>query len=213
MIDEYSITLSEMDRIANQIGMSATERAVHPLMLMTAEIDAHVAVQNRIIEVGNGKGLAYCDAPTSVAVAFGVVKRNVFLLREAAAEPCVRHTLLDHSAEHSRALDGEVELFIRQQRESTGMRLRELKQTAASDWVSANSAFEADLWSIVKDMVKQFKNQMKRSRPNRQEIDSVEELNKLRSACEGKVHEMEEKLRPLLKATMIRRSSSPYYGA
>ncbi len=202
MLDEYSIILGEMDRVASQIGMSATERAVHPLMLMTAEIDAHVAVQNRIIEVGNGKGLAYCDAPTSVVVAFGVVKRTVFLLREAAAEPCVRHTLLDHSAEHSRALDGEVELFIRQQRERTSVRLRELRQTAAPDWVSANSAFEAGLWPIVKDVVKQFKSQMKHSRnKNRQDMDSVEELNKLWDACGGKVHEMEEKLRPVLKAT------------
>src|SRR5207248_1671892 len=101
------------------------------------------------------------------------------------------------------------ELFIRQQRESTGMRLRELKQTAAPDWLSANRAFEADVWSIVEDMVEQFKNQMKPSQPNVQQIDSVAELKKLRSACGGKVDETEEKLRPLLKATMIRGSSPP----
>jgi hypothetical protein len=199
--DEYLITRGEMDRIAAEIGVSATERAVHPLMLMTAEIDTHIAVQNRIIEIGNGKGPAYCDAPTSVAVAFGVVKRNVFLLREAAAEPCVRHALLEHYAEHSRALDREVELFIHQRREDLGMRLRELKQTAATDRVSANRAFEAGLWSRLREFLKEFKQERVRARPKiDQEIDSVERLNKLRDACAGRVHEMEQKL-PFLKAT------------
>ena len=194
-IDEYLVTLSEMDRIAAEIGVSATERAVHPLMLMTAEIDAHVAVQNRTVEVGNGDGLAFCDVPTSVAVAFGVVGRKVFLLRDAAAEPCVRHALLDHYAAHGSAFDGEVQLFIRQRREEIGTRLRELKQTASPDPVSANSAFEAALWSIVKDMIAQFKTQMKNSRQRTSEkIDSMERLNKLRKACGGKVREMEKKL-------------------
>ncbi len=193
-IDEYVVTLSEMDRIAAEIGMSAKERALHPLMLMTAEIDAHVAVQNRTIEVGSGDGLAYCDAPTSVAVAFGVVGRKVFLLQDAAAEPCVRHALLDHYAEHSSAFDGEVQVFIRQRREEIGRRLRELKQTAAPDPVPANSAFEADLWSIVRDMIAQFKTQMKNSQQRAgDKIDSVKQISKLRNACGGKVHEMEQK--------------------
>ena len=195
-LDEYVTTLGEMDRIAAEIGVTAKERAVHPLMLMTAEIDAHVAVQNRTIEVGNGDGLAYCDAPTSVEVAFGVVGRKVYLLRDAAAEPCVRQALLDHYATHSSAFDAEVQLFIRQQREEIGTRLRELKQTAAPDPVSANSAFEAGLWSIVRDMIAQFKTQMKGSgHKDGQEIDK-----KLRNACGGKVYEMEQKLTPL-KAT------------
>lgn len=116
-------------------------------MLMTAGIDAHVSVQNRTLEIGSGDGLVFCDAPTSVAVAFGVVGRKVFLLRDAAAESCVRHALSDHYAAHSSAVDDEVQLFIRQQREEIGTRLRELKQTAAPDPVSANSAFETSLWS------------------------------------------------------------------
>ena len=192
MIDEYSITLSEMDRIANQIGVSATERAVHPLMLMTADIDAHVAMQNRIIEVGNGDGLAYCDAPPSVVVSFGVVGRKVFLLRE----PCVRHALLDHYAEHSRALDSEVDLFIRQQRENIGIRLGELKQTAAPDQVSAIRAFTAGLWSILRDVLTKFKQNMADARPEvSQKIDSNEQMGKLQIACDGNLRELEQKIR------------------
>jgi hypothetical protein len=194
MVGEYSVTVSEMDRIAGRIGVSATERAVHPLMLMAADIDAHVTVQNQTIKVNNGNGLAYCDAPTSVEVAFGVVGRKVFLLREAAADPCVRRALLDHYGEHSRALDTDVAHFITQHRDKIGARLHELKQTAASDPASANKAFEVNLWPIVQHLIGEFKKQIKSSRERTiSQIDSIKHLKRLRNECGGKINEMEQK--------------------
>ena len=194
-VDEVSVTRAELDRLAVKIGVSAAERALHPLMLMTANIDAHVTVQNRAIQVTGGTAPAYCDAPTMVAIAFGVVGRNAFLLREAADDRCVRHTLLDHYAEHSRALDKQVELFIREQRWNIGVRLEKLKQTAAPDPVSANKEFEVGLWPVLKDMIQQFKDQMRDSRQkSRNEIDSAEKLDKLRSACGGKIRKIERSL-------------------
>ena len=194
-IDEVSVTRAEMNRLAVKIGVSATERALHPLMLMTANIDAHVTVQNRAIQVTGGIAPAYCDAPTMVAIAFGVVGRNAFLLREATDDPCVRHALLDHYAEHSRALDKQVELFIREQRRNVGLRLEKLKQTAAPDPTSANKEFEVRLWPVLKDMIQQFKDQMRGSgQKSRNEIDSVEKLDQLRSACRGEIRDMEQSL-------------------
>jgi hypothetical protein len=192
---EYAITHSEMDRIANRLGVSQTERAIHPLMLMTAEIDAHIAIQNRTVEFHNGNGLAYCDTPTSVVVTFGVVERKVFFLQEAASDPCVHRALLDHYAEHRRALDDETEPFIRQYRDNIGTRIQELNETASPDPVVANGELERGLWSIIRDVIDQFKIEIKNPQQIAgQQIDSAAQINRLRNACGGKLHQMEREL-------------------
>ena len=191
-IEEYVISRSEMDRVAVRLDVSTAERELHPLMLMSADIDAHVAIQP--VEAGNSQALSSCDAPISVVVAFGAVKWKVYLLQQAATDACVKHALLDHYAEHSRALDRQVQLFIHQRRKEIGVRLRDLKQSTAADGASTNKAFEAGLWSIVRDIVEDFKHDMAEERPRiREEIDSPEKLHRLRSACGGRVREIEEK--------------------
>ena len=196
-IDEYPVNRDEMDRIAVRLGVTNKERQVHPLMLMAAELDAHVAVQHRAVEVDTSDGPAFCDAPTSVVVAFGAVRRKVYLLQKAAADPCVRRALLAHYSEHSRALDREVQLFIHNQSGVVGMRVQMLKQRAALDILSANKAVEAGVWSIVKNMVTDFKHEMIQARQTMsEEIDSPERLDELRDACSGKIRKMENDMIP-----------------
>jgi hypothetical protein len=189
--EEHLATRSEMDRIALEIGVSAAARAAHPLMLIATELGTQVSVLHRTIQALNRGEPAYCDAPKSVEFGLSIVGRKVLLEETAAADPCVRSALLEHEAEHSRALYRAIKVFIRQRREELAARLRELKQTPAPDRASATNALEADLKSFLVTMVQPFKNEMERSRAG---VDTPERLEELRNACGGKVRKMEQEL-------------------
>jgi hypothetical protein len=190
-IEEHPVTPSELDRIAHEIGVSTAARTAHPLMLIIAEFDAQIAMLPRVVEARSDGGTVYCNAPSAVAIGLGVVRPRVFLIEAAAAEPCIRSALLDHAAEHSRALENAAKIFFQQQRETFAARLRELKQAPAPDQESAITAFKLGLKSFLAGMVKQFASEMERL-PD--EVDTPERLEALRDACGGKVREMEEEL-------------------
>ena len=189
--EEQSATRSEIDRIGLENGVSSAAQAAHPLMLLANELGTEVSVLHRTIEARNGGELAYCDAPKSVEFRLGIVGRKVFLEEHAAADPCVRRALLEHEAEHRRALDKSVITFLQKRREELVERRRELKQTPAPDRTSAINALEAGLKSFFVTMVREFKNDMERSREG---VDTPRRLQKLRNACGGKVRELEQQL-------------------
>ena len=189
--EEQSATRSEMGRIALEVSVSAVAQAAHPLMLIINELGTQVSVRHRTIETLSDGELAYCDAPKSVEFRLGIVGRKVFLEEHAAADPCVRRALLEHEAEHRRALDKSVNTFLQQRREELVERRRELKQTPAPDRASAINALEAGLKSFFVTMVRDFKNDMERSREG---VDTPRRLQKLRNACGGKVRELEQQL-------------------
>lgn len=192
-IEEYVVSRNQMDRLAIKLGISKAERQVHPLMLMAVDIDAHVAVQHEPTEVRNDNRPIYCETPISVVVAFGVVKRRVYLLRQAATDHCIKHALLDHYAQHSQALDREVALFVQKKRKEIDTQLRELKQRTTADQAPAQQTFKAGLWSIIRNVVEEFKQDMSNERPRiSREVDSTKRLNELRNACGGGVREMEQ---------------------
>jgi hypothetical protein len=68
-----------IDRIARSAGRV---RPVHPFMLINHELDTHVAVVHRVMD----DPLGFCDAPPSVRIDFGLIRREVFIAREAEAE-------------------------------------------------------------------------------------------------------------------------------
>jgi hypothetical protein len=189
--EERSATRSEIDRIGLEIGVSSAAQAAHPLMLLANELGTEVSVLHRTIEARNGGELAYCDAPKSVEFRLGIVGRKVFLEEHAAADPCVRNVLLEHEAEHNRALRKAIEVFVERRSEELLARLQELKQTPAPDRASAINALEAGLKSFFVTMVREFKNDMERSREG---VDTPRRLQKLRNACGGKVRELEQQL-------------------
>jgi hypothetical protein len=189
--EEVSASYDEIDRIARDLDLPAARRAIHPLMLITIQVDTHVAITPRILELHGDGGMLYCNAPTVVAVGFGVIRQRIVLVDTAAAVPCVRGALLAHAAEHSRALNSEVETYVRQIREEFRARVKELKQTPAPDPPSAVKAFSSGLATFLFNLVVRFKAQAK---PMQDALDTPSRLEELRNACGGKVRQMEQEL-------------------
>lgn len=160
-------------------------------MLIAAKIGTEVAIVPRILEIHDGTELAYCNAPTLVRVGFGVLGRKVFLMDEAAAVPCVRNALLNHAAEHSRALDAEIEAFIQRWQQALDAWLRELTQTPAPDRAPALKAFQSGLAAFLFNMVTQFKAEVEHVRKG---VDTPSRLEKLRNSCGGLVRQIEQEL-------------------
>jgi hypothetical protein len=189
--EEGSASYDEINRIARDLDLPAARRAIHPLMLITIQVDTHVAITPRILELRSDGEMLYCNAPTVVAVGFGVIRRRIILVDTAAAAPCVRGTLLAHAAEHSRALNSEVETFLRQIRDEFRARVKELKQTPAPDPASAVKAFNSGLATFLFNLVVRFKAQ---TEPMQDALDTPSRLEELRNACGGKVRQMEQEL-------------------
>jgi hypothetical protein len=88
-VTEHAATRAEMDEIITAL---AGTPSAHPLIVIVDAIDTRLAVEHRIVERPEG----YCDAPEAVVLGLGVARREVFILRAAAADPCVKAALLEH---------------------------------------------------------------------------------------------------------------------
>ena len=187
--EERTATREEMDRIAVRVGATAEMREAHPLMLMTAEAGTHVEVVHRLIAHRGAVGDAYvCDVPTAVVVVMGAFKRRVILNKEAAANSCVRKALLDHMARHSQVLDQKIDTFIDEHREGLARGVEALTRKTAADEPSASQAFEVGLAALIGPVYREFEVEAKQSRL---EADTPEALAQLRTACGGKLRELE----------------------
>jgi hypothetical protein len=183
-VTEHIATPGEIARLAASSGQA---RPAHPLMAVVDAVDTEVAVVHRLV---GSPERGYCDAPQTVLVGLGVVRREVFVAPEAAREPCVRAALLAHEGEHNRVVGEAVPAFIEQHRAELGLELAELKRTGASDQAAAVQAFEAGLKVSVARMAAKFKEEL--GERVKQSIDSTRRLAKLRGACNGRLGRLEK---------------------
>ena len=182
-VTEHIATPGEIARLAASAGQAPP----HPLMAVVDAVDTEVAVVHRLV---GSPGRGYCDAPETVLVGLGVVRREVFVTPEAAMEPCVQAALLAHEGEHNRMVDDAVPAFIRQHRAELGRKLAELKRTVAPDQAAAVHAFEAGLKVSVARMAAIFKEELRER--VRHSIDSASRLAKLRGTCNGRLGKLEK---------------------
>jgi hypothetical protein len=189
---EQTASRDEMDRIADQIGASAAVREAHPLMLITARAGTQVEVANQIIEGRDAARNAYfCDAPTSVKVLLGAFKTTIILHRNAATDPCIRQTLLEHQRQHSRALNETIDLFVDEHRDEFTRAIHDLMQNAAPDALSASQRFETGLAVLIRVLYQKFALEAERARLV---ADTPAALAQLRKACDGKLRRLELEL-------------------
>jgi hypothetical protein len=182
-VTEHAATRAEIEDIVTAL---AGTPSAHPLMAIVDAIDTRVAVEHRVVERPEG----YCDAPAAVLLGLGVARRDVFILREAAIDHCVREALLTHEAEHDRALGKAIHDFIQQHRPKLVERLEEFKRQSARDRQSAMQAFDAGLRMLLATMLMEFKEE--KIGDIKQTVDSVSRLSALSNACNGKLGELEK---------------------
>jgi hypothetical protein len=127
-----------------------------------------------------------------VTISFGVFRRAIIIIREAAADACIEAALLRHEAEHYRLLDEAIGTFLQQRRDQIRQVFESATERPAPSREAATEALEKDLMAFLNRMVKQFVEQDLRA--VKQAADNVRDLAALRSACGGRVHELEQRL-------------------
>ena len=181
-IDQETAAPDEIARLA----MTGNGPAPHSLMAVRYVIDTNVAVVHRVVKTADG---GFCDAPETVVFRFGVIRRRVVLVPEAAADPCVRAALLAHEAEHERIVRQAIGGFLHEHQAELVQRLAHLKQQRARDANAAKNVMEAGLMDAITRLFERFKqNEVGRIRNL---VDSPDRLKDLGASCDGRIAELE----------------------
>ena len=104
-MQEVTVPTDELERS----GEGGDLASRHTLMLNVSSIVTLFEIMHRMIP---GDDSLVCDAPSRVRMGFGLSRRLIFLASAAAEDACIRKTMLDHEAAHTRALSEAVERFI-----------------------------------------------------------------------------------------------------
>ena len=188
-VDRIDQETASPDDIA-RLGMTGNGPAPHPLMAVRYVIDTNVAVVHRIVKTADG---GFCDAPEAVVFRFGVIRRGVVLVPQAAADPCVRDALLAHEAEHNRIVREAIGAFLHEHQAELGQRLAHLKQQRARDANAAKKAMELGLMDAITRLFERFKqNDVGRVRNL---VDSPARLHDLAISCDGRIAELERSVK------------------
>lgn len=195
-----SVERLEADRVTERsasveeiaaLGNPADGPAPHPLMGIAYDFDEHFAVEHRLIAaVGGG----YCDAPDTIILRFGAIARNVFVAEAAEKESCVRAALLAHESEHNKAFNAAVSAFLYRHRADLAEEMVRLKSRAAATENGAKQAFQSGIQQALARLLQSFRQE--EVGRIRQLVDSPDRLGSLRSACNGRVGELEKTVGP-----------------
>lgn len=191
-LEEQLASREEMDRIASEVHVPAEVREAHPLMLILARAGVDVELEHRPIKARNtGENASFCDVPASIVVRLGVFKRRVILHRSTAKDTCVHAALLDHYRQHSQTLDETIDRFVGEHSAKLVSALHDFTQKIAPDPASAAQNLKAGIASLITSLYREFGLELEKSRlvP-----DTPAALGKLRKACDGRLHCLEQEL-------------------
>ena len=158
----------------------------HTLMLTTNDLVTLFEIRHRIVPQADG---SFCDAPSLVRLGFGSGRRTAYLAHPAAADECVRRTMLAHEDDHTRRFNETVDRFIAQQTGNLERGLGALKHMPAASAQLAKAQWETGLRAILAEAKRQLLSEL---RATNAEIDTTPALAALTDACGGKVRQLQE---------------------
>lgn len=156
----------------------------HSMMLSESDFVTAFEITHRAVPQIEG---SFCDAPSLVRIGFGSTYRVAFLASEAAADPCVRHEMLEHEDAHTRLLNDVVDRFIERQRSNLQRGMAALKQTPAGSAEIAKARWEAGLRAIVAESKRQLLDAIRSASAK---LDEAPALSTLENACGGKIRQL-----------------------
>jgi hypothetical protein len=180
-------TFGELEVVGDWWSIPHAERNAHPLLIVSTRVEQQVIVADagaREIEPG-----VYCPAPRSVLIRLNFVDRWIVVAHEATIAPhgdaCVASMLHEHGERIIRTEDQALIVFARTFDERFGDDLKALKQIPGPSEAETQAQFASGIRSVVEQAVLGLI--ARRNAIVSQDIDSPEEMQRLRSACDGMV--------------------------
>ena len=162
-----------------QLSSASGQPPPHPLMAMGYALDSQIRVIHNVLPGAGG----YCDAPESIVVTFGIVRRDIYMVAQAATSPCVREALLGHEDAHHRTVNRATQEFLEQHRSQLAQMVDEAQHRMAPTEEAARAALEANLYGVLGRFTAEFGAELRG--PLRRSVDNPGELSRLDAACDG----------------------------
>jgi hypothetical protein len=186
--------LDEVQVLGDRWGIPRSERRAHPLLIVSTGVEQGVFVIDAAArEVAPG---VFCPTPRSVLIRLSFVDRWIVVAHEAAVVPqgsaCVAGILREHAEKIIRTEDQLLIDFVNGFSERFGRNLTALKQTSGPNEAETQTQFTSGVRRLAEDAVRQLI--ASRNSVIAQTINSPEEVQRLRSGCEGMVGRAEASL-------------------
>jgi hypothetical protein len=182
-VQEVTVPTDELERS----GEGGDLASRHTLMLSVSSIVTLFEIMHRMIP---GDDSLVCDAPSRVRMGFGLSRRRIFLASAAAEDACIRKTMLDHEAAHTRALNEAVERFIDRHASDFKRAVAALKEMPAPSAAIAKARWETGLRAVVTEARRSLLAEL---RSASDQTDDPAALAMIDNACNGKVRELEHR--------------------
>ncbi len=177
-----SVPAATLDRIPQEDQLGSH----HTLMLTGADLVTLFEIRHRMVPQADG---SVCDAPSLVRIGFGAGRRVAYLARRAAADDCVRQTMLAHEAAHNRGFNETVDRFIDQEKGELQRGMVALKRMPAPNPEIAKARWQEGLVALITAAKRQL---LSKIRDANARIDSGSVLTALAEACGGKIRQLQE---------------------
>lgn len=125
----------------------------------------------------------YCARAIRVHVDFGLADRHIRVAREARADACLHALALDHHMTHAKTEDQALSDVAPSIVDRIRADLAVIEPVAAKSALAAQAAVKAGIEAIVERATWMLHLALIRVR---EEVDSPEELTRLRESCDGR---------------------------
>lgn len=182
MPEVKSVPAATLDRIPQEDQLGSH----HTLMLTGADVVTLFEIRHRFVPQADG---SVCDAPSLVRIGFGAGRRVAYLARKAAADECVRKTMLAHEEAHNRGFNETIDRFIDQEKGEFQRGMLALKRMSAPSAAIAKARWEAGLVTIIAGAKRQLLSEVRAANAR---TDGGPALAALDEACGGKIRQLQE---------------------
>lgn len=187
------VVLDRQDTRTSRTNPGFAPAHAQSVMLAGGDFVILVNVQHRVLAAPDGAG--YCDAPSKVRLGIGYSARRVYMTRSAAADPCVRATLMAHADMHFQAENELLARFPVSERDWFGRRFAELKKIAAPTPAAMRTQFLVGSVAVTREARQRF---LRATAALTADLDRPDRLLRLNAACGGRVGQLEQPAGPTI---------------
>ncbi len=171
-----TIGVEEMQRMA---GPSAAKH--FPLLGMAGgAFSAALVVDASTAEIGPD---LVCAIPRLIKVRIGYVDRTVFIAKEAADDACLYKETLEHELRHARIYDEVVDAFVPIVTDQIKISVKQVRLHPEPSAATAETRLRHQIAVPVNAVIKDLKEE---NNKRQAEVDSPQEVARLRAACDGR---------------------------
>jgi hypothetical protein len=186
---DASRSIAELDRLPRQSAVPGYDHFDRTLAISFADVTSNIGVTS----LGPPTAGGGCARPAEITLRLGWTGRVVHIAREAQADSCVVDELLTHQIRHVHIDDLAMDGLVTALPDNLRQALAKVEQVSAPTQAEAEARYAERLGELVERGMKQF---IAYRQQLHAQLDTPEELQRLRASCDGKLQRLGSKSPP-----------------